>query len=89
MDEAEKNKYLGDYMYGDGVADGFSIKLNMRKMISLGKLGKFGGVLYKKSENAFTYNGTTSIQITLAEENNKIVSLTVHEPELILTAKKI
>lgn len=89
MDEAEKNKYLGDYMYGDGAADGFSIKLNMRKMISLGKLGKFGGGLYKKSENVFIYNGTTSIQITFSEENNKIVSLTVHEPDLTLTAKKI
>ena len=45
IDTAEKEKYLGDYKYADGPEDGFSIKLNMKKSISLGKLGKFGGGL--------------------------------------------
>ena len=89
MEDTDKNKYLGDYKYGEGPMDGFSIKLNMRKMISLGKPGKFGGALYKKSNNVFIYNGTTSIEITFAFENDKVVSLTVHEPDLTITARKI
>lgn len=89
MSETEKEKYVGDYMYGSGAADGFSIKLNMRKMIALGKLGAFGGGLYQISKNKFLYNGVKSVEVTFAMENEKVVSLTVHEPDLTLTAKKV
>lgn len=89
MSETEKQKYVGDYKYGEGPEDGFSVKINMRKLLSLGKLGNFGGGLFRKSENTFTYNGITSVEITFVIENDRVISLTVHEPDLTLTAKKI
>ena len=89
MEEGEMQKYLGDYMYGDGAEDGFSVKLNMRKMLSLGKLGKFGGGLFRKSENIFTYNGITSVEISFELQKGSVISLTVHEPDLTLRAKKV
>jgi hypothetical protein len=87
--EIDKAKYLGDYKYGEGDSDGFSIKLNMRKLLAFGRLGKFGGALYKTADNTFTYNGTPSISISFQEENGKIVSLTIKEPSLVVIAKKI
>lgn len=89
MKDADKEKYLGDYKYGEGEKDGFTIQLNMRKLISLGKLGQFGGALYQKAENVFIYNGTSSVEITFAIENDVVKSLTVHEPDLTLTAIKV
>jgi hypothetical protein len=80
---------MGDYKYGDGDLDGFSVKLNMRKLLTLGKIGKFGGALYKIGENKFTYNGAPSVVVTFLFENEKVISLTVSEPNLTLTAKKI
>lgn len=89
MSEEAKQKYLGDYMYGAGPTDGFSVKINMRKMLSLGKLGDFGGGLYQKAPNVFTYNGISSVEISFQIENGKVISLTVHEPDLTLVAKKV
>jgi hypothetical protein len=89
VEEKDKNKYIGDYKYGDGANEGFTIKLNMRKMIALGKLGKSGGALYKIKDNHFIYNGTSSVKISFAFENDRVVSLTVAEPGLTLTAKKV
>ncbi|MFT3911516.1 MAG: hypothetical protein QM737_18980 [Ferruginibacter sp.] len=89
LDEAEKTKYLGDYKYGDGKDDGFSIKLNMRKMISLGKLGKSGGALWRIGENEFTYQGAPSVTIKFLVQKDKVISLTINEPGLTLTATKI
>ncbi len=89
VDEAEKAKYLGDYKYGEGKDDGFSIKLNMRKMLSLGKLGKSGGALWRIGENEFTYQGAPSVTVRFLVQNSTVVSLTVNEPGLILTATKI
>lgn len=89
MTEEDKQKYLGDYLYGDGPTDGFSVKINMRKMLSLGKLGNFGGGLYQKEPNVFTYNGITSVEIRFQVEGDKVKSLTVIEPDLTLVAKKV
>ncbi|MEO6719622.1 MAG: hypothetical protein ABIN67_04610 [Ferruginibacter sp.] len=88
LEDVEKEKYLGDYKYGDGKDDGFTIRLNMKKMISLGKIGKFGGALYRIG-NEFTYNGAPSVVISFDIKNAKVISMTIHEPGLILTAIKI
>ncbi len=85
----EKEKYLGDYKYGDGDSDGFSIKLNMRKMLSLGKIGNFGGALNRISSNEYVYNGVSSVSVSFNFEAGKVISLTIKEPDLELTAKKI
>ena len=89
MEDGDKEKYLGDYKYGDGPEDGFTIRLNMRKLLSLGKIGKFGGALYQLGENKFRYNGAPSVEITFNVKNEKVLSLTVHEPDFILTALKV
>lgn len=89
LTDQEKEKYLGDYRYGDGDRDGFTVKTNMRKMLSLGKLGKSGGGLYQIEPNVFIYNGTTSVKIVFDVVDNDVKSLTVHEPDLILKANKV
>jgi hypothetical protein len=89
LEETEKQKYLGDYKYGKKEDEGFSIKMNSRKLISLGKLGKNGGALYKIGENKFIYNGAPSVIISFLIENGKVISLTVTEPDLVLTANKL
>ena len=87
--EEEKPKYLGDYKYGEGEKEGFSIQLNMRKMLSLGAIGEFGGALYKINENEFTYNGAPSVRVSFQFEGEKVKSLTVKEPEREIVAKKV
>lgn len=89
LEEQDKQKYLGDYKYGSGECDGFSVKLNMRKLITLGKLGKSGGALYRLGENQFTYNGTPSVSVSFLVENGKVLSLTVTEPNFTITAQKV
>lgn len=88
LEDAEKEKYLGDYIYNNETQEGFSVKLNMRKMLSLGKKGKNGGSLYLVEKNTFTYNGAPSVRITFNMENDKVVSLTLTEPGLVIVAKK-
>lgn len=88
MEETEKAKYLGDYKYGEGSEEGFTIKLNMRKMLSLGKPGKSGGALLRTAENEFTYQGAPSVKITFLVQNDRVLSLTLTEPGLTLLAKK-
>jgi hypothetical protein len=89
LDEVEKLKYVGDYKYGEGEFEGFSVKVNSQKKLLFGKLGKFGGSLLKIGDHTFTYNGAPSVQIVFQFENENVISLTVKEPELTIIAKKI
>ncbi|WP_424963670.1 hypothetical protein [Ekhidna sp.] len=89
VSEEDKPKYLGDYKYGEGKDEGFTIQLNMRKMLSLGAIGEFGGALYKVGENEFTYNGAPSVRVTFQHEGDQIKSLTVKEPDREIIAKKV
>ncbi len=89
VSEAEKEKFLGDYRYGDGVSDGFSVRLNMKKSLSLGKLGNVGGALFKIDDNQFTYSGAPSIRVSFAIAKNRVQSLTINEPDFRIEAVKI
>ncbi|SNT39873.1 hypothetical protein SAMN05421640_3773 [Ekhidna lutea] len=87
--ESEKPKYLGDYKYGEGEKEGFSIQLNMRKLLSLGAIGEFGGALYKTGKNQFNYSGAPSIKVTFQFDGDQVKSLTVKDPDREIVAKKI
>ncbi len=84
-----QQKYLGDYKYGNGETEGFTIGVNMRKLLSLGPIGGFGGALYKIGDNQFTYNGTPSVTITFDIQDGEVKSLTLTEPDITLTAEKV
>ncbi len=87
--EADKQAYLGDYKYGDRPEDGFSVQLNMRKLLALGKIGSFGGALFCVGPDTFRYNGTSSVTITFQRKLDQVVSLTLEEPGLSLVATKV
>lgn len=88
LEDAERQKYAGDYRYGQGEYEGFTIKVN-QKYLLFGKLGKSGGSLLKIGDHTFTYSGSPSVEISFQWEADKIVSLTVKEPEFSLIAKRI
>lgn len=88
VSESEKSAYLGDYRYGSGASDGFTVQLNMRKMLSLGALGEFGGALYKVADDEFMYNGAPSVKVTFQKEGDIVRTLTVKIPGSEIVAKK-
>ena len=59
------------------------------RSVGLTYSGKNGGALYKVADNKFIYQGCPSTSISFVIENEKVISLTVTEPAVILTAKKI
>ncbi len=89
VSEENQKKYLGDYKYGEGAKDGFTIHLNRSKSLSLGPIGGFGGKLHKIGDDLFTYNGAPSVTISFEVINDKVNSMTINEPGLTVKAIKI
>ncbi len=87
--EQEKQLYIGDYKYGTGENEGFTVKLNRQKRLSLGPIGGFGGSLYKVAENTFVYNGATSVKVSFEVEDSRAKALNIKDPDFTLRAKKV
>ncbi len=87
--DEEKQKYLGDYRFGKKEDEIFTIDLNMRKLLQIGRKGYFGRVMNKTDATIFSPGGAPSVSISFAFKNEKAVSLTIHEPQPLVTAIRI
>ncbi len=87
--EEEQAMYIGEYRFGTGEDEIFVIKINSRKMIQMGRKGTFGRVLNRIDEQIFSPGGAPSVQISFVVKDGKAVSLTIHEPEPLVTARRV
>lgn len=87
--EDEKQKYIGEYRFGNGEGEILVVDLNTRKFMQLGRKGSFGRGLRKIGENTFSPAGAPSVKIIFKMKDDKAISLSIHEPETLFTAIKI
>jgi len=87
--EEEKKKYLGEYRFGNGDGEIFVIDTHRLGFLQIGRKGLFGRKLNKVDENAFSPAGAPSVKIIFKITGDKAVSLSVHEPEPLVTAVRV
>lgn len=85
----EQELYVGDYKYGSGPEDGVVVSLNMRKSLSLGPIGSFGGALNKIGEHQFTFEAAPSVRVSFHLESGTVKALTINEPGRTTEAEKV
>ena len=85
----EKKKYLGEYRFGAGEGEIFVVDMNQRGGLQIGRKGLFGRGLNKIDENTFTPVGAPSVNIVFKIQSDKAVSLSVHEPQPLVTAVRV
>jgi hypothetical protein len=89
VNEDEKKKLLGEYRFGTGEGEIFVVDMNKNGGLQIGRKGLFGRALNKIDENTFTPAGAPSVKIIFKMQNDKAVSLSVHEPEPLVIAVRI
>jgi len=89
VNEDEKKKLLGEYRFGTGEGEIFVVDMNKNGGLQIGRKGLFGRALNKVDENTFTPAGAPSVKIIFKMQSEKAVSLSVHEPEPLVTAVRI
>lgn len=85
----EKQMYIGEYRFGEKSEEIFEVKLNNRKMLSIGRKGDFGRSLNRVGDKLFSPNGAPSVQIKFIIKDKQAISLTIHEPQPLVTAIRI
>ncbi|MFI5129902.1 MAG: hypothetical protein ACHQFX_07935 [Chitinophagales bacterium] len=87
--EEEKKKYAGEYRFGDGAEEIFVVDVHRLGFVQVGRKGYSGRKLNKVDENTFSPAGAASVKIIFKLKDDKAVSLSVHEPEPLVTAVRI
>lgn len=89
LTEEEKKKYLGEYRFGDGENELFVLDVHRLGFLQVGRKGSSPRKLNKVDDNIFSPAGAASVKIIFKIQNEKAVSLSVHEPEPLVTAVRI
>jgi len=87
--EEEKKKYLGEYRFGNGDGEIFVVDLHKLGFLQIGRKGSFGRKLSKVDESTFSPAGAPSVKIIFKLTGDMAVSLSVHEPEPLVTAIRV
>jgi hypothetical protein len=89
MTDDEKKKFWGEYRFGDGEAEIFIVDQHRLGFLQLGRKGSSPRKLNKVDDNTFSPAGAASVKIIFRLNNDRAVSLSVHEPEPLVIATRI
>jgi len=88
--EEEKQKYIGEYRFGDGTDELFVVDLTASsKNLKLGRKGTGGSFLHRTGEHTFSPSGAPSVKIIFKLKDEKAISVSIHEPEPLVTAVRV
>lgn len=86
LSAAEKTKLIGSYVFGLGPADRVEITAT-NDQLSIARPGKYARGLTHLGSFEFVPIGAEHVRIRIAESGSAMV-LTVHDPDVVLTARK-
>jgi hypothetical protein len=89
MTEDEKKKFLGEYRFGPGDNEMFVVDLHRLGFLQIGRKGAAQRKLNKVDENSFSPAGAPSVNVIFKMKDDKAVSLSVHEPQPLVTAVRV
>jgi len=87
--EDEKKKYPGEYRFGNDEGEIFIVDTHRLGFLQIGRKGLSPRKLSKIDESTFSPAGAPSVKIIFKITNDKAVSLSVYEPEPLVTAVRI
>ncbi|WP_276501429.1 hypothetical protein [Terrimonas pollutisoli] len=89
MTDEEKKMFFGEYRFGAGEAEIFVVDQHRLGFLQIGRKGSSPRKLNKVDENTFSPAGAASVKIIFKMNNDKAISLSVHEPEPLVVATRI
>lgn len=89
MTDEEKKKFSGEYRFGAGDDEIFIVDQHRLGFLQVGRKGSFSRKLNKTDDNTFSPAGAPSVKIIFKINNDKAISLSVHEPEPLVVATRI
>jgi hypothetical protein len=88
ISETEKEQFIGKYIFGKGDRDYFEVNRDNRGRLSIARGEDFGRVLNRIDNSVFAPSGAPEVRISFDLKGNVSQSVTIHDPEPLLTATR-
>lgn len=91
LSEEEKRLFSGDYRFGTGETEIFTVATSNfdTSNLRIVRKGLPGRIMFKVDENTFSPTGAPSVKIVFDRVEGQVVSLTIHEPQPVVKAVRI
>ena len=89
LTEEEKKRYLGEYRFGTGENEIFVVDIHRLGFVQIARKGASPRKLNKTDENIFSPAGAPSVKVIFKMQNDKAASLSIHEPQPLVTAVRM
>lgn len=89
ISEEEKKMYMGEYRFGNNENEVFIVDLHRLGFLQMARRGGAARALNRIDENIFSPAGAPSVSIIFKMENGKPVSLSIHEPDPVVSAVRV
>ena len=88
LSEAERASLLGRYTFGDGPRDAFVVSMQKNQLM-IARAGAMERGIFHQGQLAFHAAGGPSTIIRFEREGDRIVALTVHDPDPVVRARRM
>lgn len=85
----EKKKFAGEYRFGSGENEIFVVDTHRLGFLQIARKSSSPRKLNKIDENTFSPAGAASVKIIFKVQDGKTVSVSVHEPQPLVTALRV
>jgi len=89
ISEEEKKTYMGEYRFGNNENELFIVDLHRLGFLQMARKGAAARALNRIDENIFSPAGAPSVSIIFRMGNGKPVSLSIHEPDPVVSAARV
>ena len=89
VSDEEKARFVGKYRFGEGENDVLVIDTNGQGMLSIKRGKDPDRIIHRIEENAFAPTGAPKVLLRFRVEGGRVADLTIHDPEPILTARRL
>lgn len=89
ISEEQQKFYIGHYTFSERDNDVFEILKNSRGALAIKRGDRSSRTLHRVEEHGFAPIGAPAVRIRFQIRNERAVSLTIHDPEPLVTARRI
>lgn len=76
----EQQIYLGEYTFGKGPDDRFTVLTNSRGKLMIRRGNRFGRVLNRVEDHGFAPGGASTVRVRFKVVDDRAISLSIHDP---------
>jgi hypothetical protein len=89
LQPAEQEPYVGIYSFGAGPRDRFEVTIDPKGSLRIARPDRSSRFLFALGEHAFFPGGAEFVRIRFAVNGAKAGSVSIHDPDLIVTAVRV